>query len=42
MMTSVAVKEIEEIVNDVWQGLRIFSLKKYEQSFVGVEQMLLG
>ena len=42
MMTSVAVKEIEEIVNDVWQGLRIFSLKKYEQSFVGVEQILLG
>lgn len=39
MMTSIAAKEIEVMVNDGRQGLRIFSLKTEEQSFAGVEQM---
>ena len=39
MMTSIAAKEIEVMVNDGRQGLRIFSLKTEELSFAGVEQM---
>lgn len=39
MMTSIAAKEIEGMVNDGRQGLSVFSLKISEQTFIGVERV---
>ena len=39
MMTSIAAKEIEGMVNDERQGLSVFSLKIREQTFIGVERV---